>query len=378
MKFHIIKSIQSIPPILPLLLAYIASICIFWGVNAELIAWGGVLFCGISCLVATAITYKKLSIYTLSFIIGAALLGLLRSHQTVSYYQAFPFNLTKKGASIQGTLQSYSFHPTARLPFCSTILLHKIINEKKEELFISYRIQIYTKKKLSAHIEDMIEIQDIALKKPNNNSFYFYLMKEGIAATAFKDRINIIILSHDSFSLSRWLFHKRESILKAFQQSLNRQTFSLFATIFLGERELIKRNKESLEGPFKKWGIVHYLARSGLHLVLIVSLCEFLLRCIPIAFMVKQIILLLSVLIYFFLTWSSVSFIRALLIFFMYTYCLLSRTPNHFLHALALCCFILLLINPLYILFLDFQLSFGLTFALAWLNLFRTVLPTDN
>jgi ComEC/Rec2-related protein len=377
MKSPIIKSIQLIPPILPLLLAYIASSSLFWGVNSEIISWGSVLFCGISCLVATAIMYKKLNIYTLSFIIAAALLGLLRNHQTVSYYQAFPFNLTEKGASIQSMLQSYSFHPTARLPFCNTILLHKIISTEGE-FFTSYRVQIYTKKKLPADIGDMIEIQDIALKKPNNHSFYSYLMKEGIAATAFKDRVNIIILSHDSFSLSRCLFNMRESILKTFQQSLNKQTFSLFAAIFLGERELIKRNKESLEGSFKKWGIVHYLARSGLHLVLIVSLCEFLLRCIPIAFMLKQIILLLAVMIYFFLTWPSISFIRALLIFLMYTYYLLFRTPNHFLHMLLLCCSILLVINPLYILFLDFQLSFGLTFALAWLNLFRTVLPTDN
>ena len=377
MKSHIIKSIQLIPPILPLLLAYIASSCLFWGINSVILSWGTLLFCSISCLVTIAIMYKKLSISTLCFIIGAALLGSLRSHQTVSYYQDFPFHLTQKGAAIQGTLQSYSFNPTGRLPFCNTILLHKIISEEGE-LFTSYRIQIYTKQKLPAHIGDMVEIQDIALKKPSNNSFYSYLMKEGVAATAFKDRINSSIVSHDSFSLSRWLFNTRESILKAFQQSLNRQTFSLFAAIFLGERESIKRNKESLEGPFKKWGIIHYLARSGLHLVLIVSLCEFLLRCIPIAFMLKQIILLLTILIYFFLTWPSISFIRALLIFLMYTYCILSRTPNHFLHMLLLCCFILLLINPLYILFLDFQLSFGLTFALAWLNLFRTVLPTKN
>ncbi len=377
MKSHIIKSIQLIPPILPFLLAYIASSSIFWCFNSGIISCGTLLFSGISCLVATAIMYKKLSISTLSFIIGATVLGLLRSHQTISYYQAFPFHLTEKGVSIQGTLQSYSFHPISRLPFCNTILCSKIVSEEGE-FFTSYRIQIYTKKKFHADIGDMIEMQNIALKKPSNNSFYSYLMKEGVAATAFKDRVNMTILSHDSFSLSRYLFHTRESILKAFQQSLNRQTFSLFAAIFLGERELIKRNKESLEGPFKKWGIVHYLARSGLHLVLIVSLCKFLLRCIPIAFMLKQIILLLAVLIYFFLTWPSISFIRALLIFFMYTYCLLSRTPNHFLHALLLCCFILLLINPLYILFLDFQLSFGLTFALAWLNLFRTVLPTDN
>ncbi len=377
MKSHIIKSLQLIPPILPLLLAYIASCSLFWGINMVIIPWGGILICGISCLVASAIMYKKLGFYALSFIIGAALLGLLRSHQTVSYYQAFPFHLTEKGSSIEGTLQSYSFNPTARLPFCSTILLHKIVS-KEGEFFTSYRIQIYTKKKLLAHIGDMIEMQNIALKKPSNDSFYSYLMKEGVAATAFKDQVNITILSHDYFSLSRWLFNTRESILKAFQQSLNRQTMSLFAAIFLGERELIKRNKESLEVPFKKWGIVHYLARSGLHLVLIVSLCEFLLRCIPIAFILKQIILLLAVLIYFFLTWSSISFIRALLIFLMYTYCLLSRTPNHFLHMLLLCCFILLLINPLYILFLDFQLSFGLTFALGWLNLFRTVLPIDN
>ena len=66
---------------------------------------------------------------------------------------------------------------------------------------------------------------------------------------------------------------------------------------------------------------------------------------------------------YFILSWPSISFIRAFLIFLFTKYCNLHRHPTHFMHILLLTCCIVLLINPLQLFFLDFQLSFFLTFG---------------
>ncbi len=376
MKTNTTKPLHMIPPILFPLSAYILSVVVFWGLFKEIIPPLYVLFYGLALIAILISIYQKNRLNIMIFVALAAFLGLARGHQTVSYYQSFPFHVTEKGVAVEGHFQSYSFQGASRLPFCSTISIEKIDTLKKP--FAPYIIRIYTKKKLAAQINDRVKIENIILKKPKNDSFYSYLMKEGIAATAFQDQVKLTVESHPSFSVARWLFHSRQAVLRSFQKSLNKETFQLFAAIFLGEKEVMKRNKETLEGPFKQWGIVHYLARSGLHLVIIVSLCALLLKCAPAPFAVKQILLLAAVLFYSLLSWSSISFIRALLIFLMYTYCQLSRTPNHFLQLLLLCCFILLLINPLYLLFLDFQLSFGLTFALAWLNLFRTVSPAHN
>lgn len=377
MKLQLPKPLLCLPPILIPLSAYIASTALFWGIFHNAIpALYGILYLYIFSLFL-AFTYKKVNPYILAFIIGSALLGLARNHQTVSYYQAFPFNITEKSVTIRGTFSYYSYNPTSRFPYCNTIAIHSLCSNKTE-IQASYIIQMYTRKKLLAEVDDEIEVKDIILKRPKDDSFYIYLMKEGIAATLFKEEQPITIRSHRTISFSRWLFHTKNNIVRAFKKHLNTQTFGLFTAIFLGEKTALKHAKDSLESLFKQWGIVHYLARSGLHLVIIISLCKFLLRCIPMGFIYKQLFLLSAVLLYSFLSWTSISFMRALLTFLMYSFCLISRTPHHLMQLLLLCCFIFLLINPLYILFLDFQLSFGLTFALAWLNLFRTAPPAAD
>jgi len=376
MNLQIPKPLYFLPPILLPLIAYIASTAFYWGVTTGSIpAIYGIYFLYIGALFI-ALSYKKLNPYLLIFIISALFLSLVRNYQTISYYHSFPFSITQNTVTIRGTLSNYSYNPTSRFSHCHMITLHSI-HSPDSELKSSYTIQLYTQKKLCAEIGDSIELANICFKRPKDDEFHRYLMKEGIAATAFKQEQPITLLSRNSISVTRWLFNTKQTLFGAFKTAINNQTFAFFSAIFLGEKTALKQNK-ALENPFKQWGIVHYLARSGLHLVIIISLCSFLLRWIPIGFLYKQLLLLISVTLYSLLTWSSISFMRALLIFFMYTACMLSRTPHHLMQLLLLCCFLFLLINPLYVLFLDFQLSFGLTFALAWLNLFRTVSPKQK
>jgi competence protein ComEC len=147
----------------------------------------------------------------------------------------------------------------------------------------------------------------------------------------------------------------------------------LFSTIFLGNKDGVKKRLNNEKIFFKLWGISHYLARSGLHLVVFLALLELLLRLIPITFVLKQIISLCIAMIYFLLSWSSLSFMRAFLTFIMYKICLLLGLSSNFLHLVILTCFITLLYNPAHLFFLDFQLSFGLTFALAWFNHIQSI-----
>ena len=201
-------------------------------------------------------------------------------------------------------------------------------------------------------------------------------MKEGISATSFIDNIEYTTIMRPHFSIKRWLSEKRNTLLYSFQKSLSPQAFTLFASLFLGEKELSKKHKDEIRGPFKQWGISHYLARSGLHLVIIASLSELFFRYLPIPFFAKQLVSLLMIFAYFLLTWPTISFLRAFAIFVIYKLCILYRTPTHFLHILFLCCLTFLIANPFHLFFLDFQLSFGFTFALAWLNQFKTITPS--
>lgn len=369
MLFAPSRSLRLIPPILFPLGIYIGSTVLYWatmnGVAPPLIS----IYLLYGVALGIAFGHKKISPFFLVCAIAAVGIAGLRNYQTISYYHSFPFHITQHGATMRGKLINYSYNQTSRFSHCHTIALESILSNA-QTITTRYTIQLYTQKQLNAEIGDTIELEDICLKRPKDDDFYRHLMKEGIAATAFTQRQSIIIISRNIFSPMRMLFNVRKRIIDSFKATTNAQTFAFFSAIFLGEKTALKK-ESALENPFKQWGVVHYLARSGLHLVIIVSLCGALFQWIPIGLFYKQILLMILIAIYAMLSWTSISFLRALTIFFFYSICLLFRVPHHLMQLLLLCCFLFLLINPLYIFFLDFQLSFGLTFALAWLNLFK-------
>ncbi|MFC1845655.1 ComEC/Rec2 family competence protein [Candidatus Dependentiae bacterium] len=108
------------------------------------------------------------------------------------------------------------------------------------------------------------------------------------------------------------------------------------------------------------------MARSGLHLVIFMFLWGIIFSFIPLPFTYKQLALIGLGLFYCLLSWTSISFIRAISIFLLYKISPLLHKQGQLLHLLTIICLVTLIWNPAQLLFLDFQLSFGLTLALAW------------
>ncbi len=232
----------------------------------------------------------------------------------------------------------------------------------------SCSIALYVRSKENLEVSDAIEMKELTFKDISNQSFKNYLAKEKIVATLFLEKFNFTLLEKPRFSINKSIFCLRESIFNSLKAKMNRESFALFSSIFLGNRSSVKKEMEAKKESFKIWGTSHYLARSGLHLVIFVIIWHFILSLLPISYRVKQIFLLFLILLYALLSWSSVSFERALLMVIIYKLCLLTNTPSHYVHLIVLVTFGVLLVNPLQLFFLDFQLSFGLTFALAWFN----------
>ncbi len=232
----------------------------------------------------------------------------------------------------------------------------------------SSSIALYVRSKENLEVGDAIEMNELIFKDISNQSFKHYLAKEKIVATLFLEKFSFTLLEKPRFRINKSIFYLRESIFNSLKTKINKESFALFSSIFLGNRGAVKNEMESKKESFKIWGTSHYLARSGLHLVIFVIIWHFILSLLPISYRVKQIFLLFLILLYALLSWSSVSFERALLMVIIYKLCLLTNTPSHYVHLIVLVTFGVLLVNPLQLFFLDFQLSFGLTFALAWFN----------
>jgi competence protein ComEC len=233
-------------------------------------------------------------------------------------------------------------------------------------------IQIYSAITYLPAVSDTIIVKDIAFKKPANEDFDRYLCKEGINATLFAPKVAFTIVARPTWSIRRWFFDWRATIFATLQQKITPRTFSLFSALFLGNKQATKTDLEKQKEQFQTWGVSHQLARSGLHLIMFILVWELMLSLLPLSFALRQVILTIISIVYFLLSWSSLGFLRALCMLFLYKFCILMREPINGVHALTVICFTMLLFNPLQLFFLNFQLNFALTFALAWFNQLRT------
>jgi len=293
--------------------------------------------------------------------------GNLRYAQQLHMQKHFFAQTNNKTFDIKATVQDIQKTEGKITPFCTTLYIKKIRESKHK---ISWKklgktIQIYTFKPLKLQVADKVKVKNITFKKPKNEEFAAYLIKKNIAATLFESNLSYKILYRPNYSLKRWLYQKKQNILNSLKRKMSRKLFTIFASLFLGNKTICKKDVDKVKTKFKAWGILHLLARSGLHLILFLLICEFILRCVPLYFFIKQIIMILLSILYLALSWPSISFIRAFSVLLFYKACPLLNTKPDLIHIVATVCFAMLLYNPIQLFFLDFQLSFLLTFTLA-------------
>ncbi len=274
------------------------------------------------------------------------------------------------------------------LTITGTIIDKEILQDNKEKLVIStnkiidnltncvknntYIVQCHTKYPTSHIVCDIVTVHNIAIPQEKNEnrspSFNDYLAKEGIHASFFLPTTKQITRDQrPNSSLRRMIWQMRIKILQSINKKLSsKQTIALFNLLFLGQKQVLEY--DILRNLFANWGINHYLARSGLHVMLLIAMWNLLLMLIPINIRYKRLLIFLISLLYAFLSWSSISFIRALSVFILASIGTFIWRQSNILHILSIVCMIMLLINPLNLFFLDFQLTFGLTFALLICN----------
>ena len=362
--------IPHIHVLLPLTIALILGIS--WQVIDGSFWWPYSIFC--SLFVTIIFFYKdtkksqKNSIILLA-ILSAFCVGAVSYYHQHKKFLNFYYATIETPLDVVGTVADIDCTQNDRYPQIITLAIHEAcrkdirVPEAKNQT-----IKLYLDTPVNTLVGDTLECKNIFLRKCTNNSYQQYLIKEHIAATVFLKSATITVTTNPQFSLSRWLHEKRKIVVESLRIKMSDLTFSLFSTIFLGYKNSDQESRDQINNNFKIWGIVHYLARSGLHLVLFVMLWKFLFNWLPITFFIKELLMVGLVAVYLAFSWSTISFTRALITFLLYKLCILLDLPINPVHILTLACCAILLYNPFQLLFLDFQLSFALTFALAWFN----------
>lgn len=313
--------------------------------------------------------YCPIDIKKIFFYISFSVLGyILMYHQRALYqeainrYSCIPLDCI-------GRVTDHISTPHLPLRNKLTIALEKISRDNGAhwENFSNYSLIIQTQKPHEYLVGSRITLSNIILK-PSTSSFTLFCIRTKVLAVVHQPQLLYTLIDRPYVSLNRLLYSYKKRMLAFFKKKMNKRTFTLFSALFLGNNDSIKKEVKQYQISFQNWGIIHYLARSGLHLVIVTALLEYILFILPCSFTVGRIIILCCALLYWILSWASLSFYRALAVFVFSQSARIGRKQHHFLHLLLFTCSCFLIINPIVLFFLDFQLTFGITIALGLFN----------
>ncbi|KKP36001.1 MAG: internalization-like protein competence protein [candidate division TM6 bacterium GW2011_GWF2_32_72] len=354
-------------PWVPPLIIEASSLMLGISIGHSMPSWIGML----TALLSLYFTIK-LSTFSQPLICACCFTFGVISLQIQKDYYSNLYTITQnKNFSIVGTVEEISENIDNKFPYLTVITTKKIKPYSvKKWLNSEHKIQIYSINKPYVQPGDKIFVRKIKISKPKN-SFLNHLIKEGASGTFFTNTFYAKKLKKDESYLQKLEKFKKQLLLKL-KNKINPESYSLVSSVFFGQKSENKQQTIEQKNNFKTWGLSHQLARSGLHLAIFILLWQILLSFIPIHIKIKQITVLLMGSIYGLLTWWSISFFRAFLCFFLYKTNELFELQSNFTYLLTLTCLISLVFNPIQLFFLDFQLSFALTFALSTTGLFKT------
>ena len=143
---------------------------------------------------------------------------------------------------------------------------------------------------------------------------------------------------------------------------------SIINALLLGQRQEV--SKELIE-DYTKAGAIHILAISGLHVGIILLIINFVLKPLEFLRNGKTIKLIISVLIlwsFAFVAGMSPSVVRAVAMFTAVAISLFGKRKSNIYQNLIMSMFILLIVNPMYLFDVGFQLSYLAVFFIVWLQ----------
>ncbi|MBN4048386.1 ComEC/Rec2 family competence protein, partial [Flavobacteriaceae bacterium AH-315-O20] len=222
---------------------------------------------------------------------------------------------------------------------------------------------------------DDILFTNISLKKinkalnPNIFDYKAYLQKQGIYHQIRLKSDNFKKLSSKKKTFRGIAFQWREKI----NSSLNKNNFSKEELSIINALLLGQRNDISSEiyEDYKNAGAIHILAVSGLHIGIILLFLNFLfqpLERFKHGKIIKLIIVVICLWMYAFIAGLSASVVRAVTMFTAIAIGMLSNRPSGIKNNLVISLFFLLMIHPLFLFDVGFQLSYTAVFSIVWLQ----------
>jgi competence protein ComEC len=210
-----------------------------------------------------------------------------------------------------------------------------------------------------------------AINKPLNPhqfSYKSYLNTLGIYHRIQLEPHLVEIKNQSHKTLYGWAFEIRKDIIGHLERAqIGREELSIIQALLLGQRQDIT---EETYNNYVNAGAIHILAVSGLHIGILLLILQFVLA--PIKRLKHgqtiQLVLILTVLWgYAFLAGLSASIVRAVSMFSFLAYAMFLNRPTNTFNILALSIFFILLIEPMFLFQVGFQMSYMAVLAILWI-----------
>ena len=204
---------------------------------------------------------------------------------------------------------------------------------------------------------------------PHQFNYKQYLARQSIHQQVFLKKDRYLLLSKGRFSLRGFSARIRSKINKALQKHpFSKNTLAVMNALLLGQRQDLSNE---LRNKYENAGAIHILAVSGLHVGILLLLLNFLLQ--PLERLRKgksiKIILVVGLLWCFALiAGMSASVVRAVTMFSFVAVGLSFQRRKTITFSLISSAFLLLLVKPMFLFDVGFQLSYLAVFGIVWVQ----------
>ena len=202
---------------------------------------------------------------------------------------------------------------------------------------------------------------------PDEFDYEIFMHNKGFSGSAYVSALNCVKTGRYSNSIRAKALRVRAKVLGVYKSfDLNDDSYSFLSAITLGYKADLSDN---LKDAFRASGTSHVLAVSGLHVgivyIIIISFFSFLGKRGK-TFVLKQVLVLLCLWGYVFITGMPVSVIRAAIMLSLVSVASILNREGFTYNTLAVAAYFILIINPFYLFDVGFQLSFAAVLSILF------------
>ncbi len=236
--------------------------------------------------------------------------------------------------------------------------------EGREKIPAKMRIIAYLRPNDSVRVGETVALRGnlLPLEKKRTHGGYdefSYLRSRKVEYKMLPNEVELIHTAKES------LHHEIKYIFSSiFDETLPIEEAGIAKAVILGDRSTIGNETKDL---YKDSGIYHLLAISGLH-ISILALALSRIFNVLLNERASALVVLAILCVYCIFTGSSVSTVRAVVMFGVYAFGLLLFKESDLISSTAFACIMLLLYEPLYLFDVGFQLSFSSVFGIAYIS----------